>query len=61
MSRQKSAERVIQALQRALLAHPHQRVGQLIDNACYTIDKRVFYVTNETLAMALDEYASGSK
>ena len=59
----RSADKAIQALQRALKAHPAQRVGQVIENALLAADitEDTFYLPDERLAEALDAYVKASR
>lgn len=54
---------IIAKLAKALEAEPNQRVGQLIENAVYTYNKEtdIFYISDEDLEKALDEYIARSK
>ena len=49
-------EKVLTALTRALAKMPHQRVGQLLDNARLMTGQDLFYISDKTLAEAIDAY-----
>lgn len=60
--RTRDAQAVLQALQEALAVLPELRVGQLIENAKYTLlhsaERDLFYVENSELAQAIRDFTA---